>query len=86
VDGYYDDNVYFNNPPAFIPGAHSEHFQWMNIILGTAEHDFCKGANYDMARILTEKGIRYRLDVKRHGNHDWPVWREMFPEYLSTIQ
>ncbi|GAB3733669.1 alpha/beta hydrolase-fold protein [Hymenobacter agri] len=86
LDGYHDDNVYFNNPPEFIPGAHSEHFQWMNIILGTAEHDFCKPANYDMSRILSEKGIRHRLEVKPHGNHDWPVWREMFPEYLSTIQ
>ncbi|MBD2722750.1 alpha/beta fold hydrolase [Hymenobacter armeniacus] len=85
VDGYHDDNVYYNNPPEYIPGAQSEHFQWMNIILGTAEHDFCKESNFQMARLLSDKGIHYTLDVKPFGNHDWPVWREMFPQYLNTI-
>lgn len=86
LSGYHDDNVYYNNPPEYIPGAQSEHFQWMNIILGTAEHDFCKPSTFDMARILSEKGIPYKLDVKPFGNHDWPVWREMFPQYLDTIR
>jgi esterase/lipase superfamily enzyme len=85
VAGYHDDNVYYNNPVEFIPGAYSEHFQWMNIILGTSEYDFCKDSNYQMAHILSSKGIPYRLDVKPFGKHDWPVWREMFPQYLSTI-
>ena len=85
VDGYHDENVYFNNPPEYLPNAQNEHFQWMNIILGTAEHDFCKNANFDMARILSAKNIPYTLDVKPFGDHDWPVWREMFPQYLNTI-
>jgi esterase/lipase superfamily enzyme len=85
MDGYHDDNVYFNNPPEFMHGAQSEHFHWMNIILGTAEHDFCRDDTYHMSAILRHKGIPHRLDVKPFGNHDWPVWREMFPEYLSTI-
>ncbi|WP_317172281.1 hypothetical protein [Hymenobacter sp. BRD67] len=36
----------------------------MNIILGTAEHDFCKEANYRMSDILARKGIAHRLDVR----------------------
>jgi esterase/lipase superfamily enzyme len=84
VDGYHDENVYFNNPPEYMPDAQNEHFHWMNIILGTAEHDFCKGDTFNMSGILSRKGIRHTLDVKP-GNHDWPVWREMFPQYLSTI-
>jgi enterochelin esterase-like enzyme len=33
---------------------------------------------------LANKHISHRLDV-RQGTHDWPVWREMFPEYVSSI-
>lgn len=57
----------------------------LNIVLGTAEYDFCKGANYQMSEILNNKGIRHWLDVRPHGTHDWPVWREMFPHYLSVM-
>ena len=85
LDGYYDDNVYFNNPPDYLPNAQNEHFYHMNIVLGTAEHDFCKASNFQMADILHRKGIRHWLDVRPFGGHDWPVWREMFPHYLSTI-
>ena len=85
VDGHHDDNVYFNNPPEFMPHAHSEHFRWMNIILGTAEYDFCKDDTFRMSHILAHKGIQHTLDIKPFGNHDWPVWREMFPQYLNTI-
>ena len=85
LDGYYDDNVYFNNPPEYLPGAQNEHFGSMNIYLGTADHDFCKDSTIQMARLLHEKYIPCTLDVKAFGNLDWPVWREMFPQYLSTI-
>ncbi|MDF7811851.1 alpha/beta hydrolase-fold protein [Hymenobacter sp. YC55] len=85
LDGYYDENVYYNNPPDFMPDAQSEHFHLMNIVLGTAEHDFCKDSNYQMSDILHRKGIRHWLDVDPFGTHDWPVWRAMFPRYLSQI-
>ena len=85
VDGYHDDNVYFNNPPEYLPGAHSEHFHWMNIILGTAEYDFCKPETQRISDILRQKGIKHHMDVKPFHDHDWPVWREMFPQYLNTI-
>ena len=38
-----------------------------------------------MAALLGQKAIGHTLDVKPFGDHDWPVWREMFPQYLSTI-
>jgi esterase/lipase superfamily enzyme len=85
LDGYHDENVYFNNPPEYLPNAHNEHFYQMKIALGTAEHDFCKDANYQMSDILHRKGIQHWLDVRPNGTHDWPVWREMFPHYLSLM-
>ena len=84
MDGYYDDNVYFNNPVDFIADASDENLWSLFVILGTAEHDFCKGANIYLSEILNRKGIKNWLDI-RYGNHDWPVWREMFPHYLSLL-
>jgi esterase/lipase superfamily enzyme len=86
MDGYYDDNVYFNNPMDFIPDATSPFFQDMLVILGTGTLDMCWEANERMAGILKAKGINYWLDVRQGHPHDWPSWREMFPHYLSLIK
>lgn len=85
LNGYYDDNVYFNNPPDYLPNANNSHLWQMSIALGTCNADFCKPENERLAGILAAKNIPHWLDVRWHGNHDWPIWREMFPEYLSKI-
>lgn len=85
MHGHYDENVYFNNPPDYIPNAHNDHFYHMKIVLGTSEYDFCRPENHRMSDILNRKGIPHWLDVRPWGEHDWPIWREMFPHYLSLI-
>lgn len=86
LDGYYDDNVYFNNPPDFLPTLENEAIKTMGIVLGVGEHDFCIAQNKRLADILAKKGIPYWLDVRPGANHDWPVWREMFPTYLGLLK
>jgi esterase/lipase superfamily enzyme len=86
LDGYYDDNVYFNNPPDFIPQAHHSLFGDMFVVLGTGTNDMCWDANEKMAAIFRNKGIPHWLDVRHGAPHDWPAWREMFPHYLSLIR
>jgi len=86
LDGYYDDNVYFNNPMDFIPNATSPFFQDMFVVLGTGTQDMCWDANEKMAGIFRAKGIHHWLDVRQGHPHDWPSWREMFPHYLSLIK
>ena len=83
--GYYDDNVYYNNPPDYIPNAQNPEFYNMNIVLGTSAHDFCRGSNEQMSGILRAKNINHWLDIKPWGEHDWPVWRDQFPNYLAMI-
>jgi esterase/lipase superfamily enzyme len=85
VDGYYDDNVFFNNPVDFIPGAREPELWNMGIVLGTAERDICRGQNERMSRLLADKNITHWLDVRPGRDHDWPVWKEMFPHYLSLL-
>ena len=86
MNGYYDDNVYFNNPPDFIPNAQNEYFNDMFVVLGTGTNDMCWDANEKMAAIFRNKGINHWLDVRNGAPHDWPAWREMFPHYLSLIR
>lgn len=86
ADGYHDETIYFNNPVDFVPDSSNEWLWRMNIILGTSEHDMCKDYNVTMSNILREKNIDHWLDVRPFANHDWPIWREMFPHYLSTIK
>jgi len=86
LDGYYDDNVYFNNPLDFIPNAENPWFADLFVVLGTGTNDMCWDANEKMAAVLRQKGINHWLDVRQGATHDWPVWREMFPHYLSLIK
>jgi esterase/lipase superfamily enzyme len=84
VDGYYDDEVYFNNPPDFIPGLNDPQIWETGIVLGTSDQDICLEQNHILSDILNRKGIPHWLDIRK-GVHDWPVWREMFPAYISRI-
>jgi esterase/lipase superfamily enzyme len=86
LDGYYDDQVYFNNPPDYLPDAQNPFFHDIFVVLGTGTHDMCWDANEKMADILRKKGINHWLDVRNQALHDWPAWRDMFPHYLSLIK
>jgi esterase/lipase superfamily enzyme len=85
MDGYYDDNVYFNNPVDFLPGLNHPDLWKMKIILGTSEWDICLEGNRTLSAILNDKGIDHWLDLRGWKPHDWPLWREMFPHYLSLL-
>jgi esterase/lipase superfamily enzyme len=85
LDGYYNDDVYFNNPVDFIPDSWNEHYRDLMVFLGSGEIDACLDANIKMANMLGAKGIKNYLDVRKGAKHDWPVWKEMFPHYISFI-
>jgi len=89
LDGYYDDNCYYNNPPDFLPNLsdpwYLDRIRQMGISLGTGEWDFCRDETVRLSNIMNSKGIDHWLDVRSGAGHDWPWWREMFPEYLSQI-
>jgi esterase/lipase superfamily enzyme len=82
LDGYYDDNVYFNNPADYLPNSGDEWFlsryRQMKIVLGTSDWDMCLDANVKMAGILQGKGIPHWLDIYGdNSKHDWPLWQRM---------
>lgn len=85
MDGHHDDNVYFNNPVDYMPGNNHPDLWQMKIVLGVGEWDICLDANNRMHEILNQKGIEHWYDVRKWAEHDWPLWRDMFPHYLSLI-
>ena len=62
-------------------------YPWnMDIILGTSNWDICFDANLKLSKILAQKDVPHWLDIRQDREHDWPVWKEMFPHYLSRIK
>jgi esterase/lipase superfamily enzyme len=87
LDGYYDDNCYFNNPPDYLPRVGDEWFlsryRQMKIVLGSSDWDMCLDANVKMAAIMHERGIPHWLDIwNDNSKHDWPLWQRMAGKYF----
>lgn len=86
LDGYYDDQVYFNNPADYMPDNEDTDLWRMGIVLGAADTDVSRPQNEQFSRVLAAKNITHWLDIRPNTLHDWPVWREMLPHYLSLIK
>ena len=41
--------------------------------------------NQRLSEILNHKNVRHWFDIRPGAVHDWPVWREMMPDYLGKI-
>ena len=92
LDGYYDDNVFFNNPVDYLAGLNDDHFlpilrkaDSIYIISGQGDYEDPKKSQ-QLSDILKGKGIPHTLDLwGADVNHDWPWWRKMLPHVLGKI-
>jgi esterase/lipase superfamily enzyme len=87
LGGYYDQDVYFNQPTHFIPGMSDpwflDRYRQNTYVLATGVHDQCWDQNERMAGIMRAKGIPVKLDVwGDNARHDWPWWQRMVQTYL----
>jgi esterase/lipase superfamily enzyme len=87
LDGYYDQNCYYNCPPDFLPALNDAWFldriRRMRIVLATGETDVCLEENLRLSGIMTAKGIPHVLDVWGDGaGHDWPWWQQMAQKFF----
>ena len=85
LDGFYNDDVYFNNPVDYLPDDRNPELWNLKIVLGTSDRDICRADNERMSDILNRKNIKHWLDIRSNADHDWPVWRDMFPEYIYQL-
>lgn len=87
LDGYYDQDCYFNLPTHYLPNLSDpwflERYRGNSIVLTTGRDDRCLGQNENMDRILREKGIPHEFHVwEAENSHDWPTWQRMAAAYL----
>ena len=87
TNGYSDDNVYFNNPLAYIPNEHEhdrlEALRRMDITLVTGSDDPNRNSSEEMSGVLWKKGIGNALRIWDGWAHDWPWWRQMIGHYIG---
>ncbi len=87
MDGFYSDDVYFNNPPDYLPNINDhntlEAIRRNQIVLTYGDYDPCKAANEHLSHVLDAKGIPHTVDMQ-HGafGHDWPWWRDLIRQYV----
>lgn len=90
--GFYDDQVYFNSPCHYIPNLEDHSFleqirasTHIHILTGSGDYEDPQ-ASKNFSAVLAGKAINHHLDVWGHDwKHDWPTWRAMLPQLLSTF-
>lgn len=92
LHGYYDDNVYFNNPIDYLPNLNDGHIlatlrQADAIFLMSGQGAYeAPERSQELSDILNAKGIPHTLDLwGKDVNHDWPWWRKMLPHTLGKL-
>lgn len=91
-DGYFDDNVYFNNPAQYLENLNDDRFlpllqraDAIYILSGQGAYEAPQRSR-QLSDILRSKGIPHTLDLWGHDvDHDWPWWRKMLPFYLGKL-
>ncbi|KXK24401.1 MAG: esterase [Chloroflexi bacterium OLB15] len=85
--GYYDDNVYFNNPVDYIPNENNpERLYWLqrqDIIIACGREDSLMPNGRTLSEKLWQKGIGNALREWDGWAHDWPFWQQMVLHYIS---
>ena len=87
LDGYYDQDCYFNLPTHYLPNLGDpwffDRYRRNTYVLATGWDDQCLGQNQNLDRIMSDKGIPHKLYVwDSYNAHDWPTWQRMVQEYL----
>ena len=87
TDGYYDDNIYFNNPVDFTANLNTwdqiEALKRQDIIIATGQDDSNRVSSEQLSKNLWSHGIGNALRVWDGWAHDWPWWQTMIRTYIG---
>jgi esterase/lipase superfamily enzyme len=87
TDGYTDQNVYLNNPCAYIPNEHDPArlaaLRRVDLILATGRDDRNRPNNEHLSGLLWGQGIWHALRIWDGWAHDWPYWQQMIRLYIG---
>ena len=92
LQGYHDENVYFNNPMSYLPNLNDDYYlpilrraEAIYIVSGQGAYEAPERSR-QLSAVLSAKGIPHKLELWGHDvDHDWPWWRKMLPYYLEQI-
>jgi esterase/lipase superfamily enzyme len=87
TDGHHDDNIYFNNPVAYIANEHDaarlEALRHVDIILAVGKDDGLRHSSEQLSALLWQKGVGNALRLWDDWAHDWPYWHQMIRHYIG---
>jgi len=92
IEGEMDSNWYHASPLHFLPGLAEDHehlrllrTRFILLAHGTGKWEDPK-ESWRVAETLGQRGIPNRVDEwGTEWNHDWPVWRNMLPQFLREL-
>ncbi len=87
LQGYYDNDVYFNTPPHYLANMSDpwfmERYRHHTYLLCTGWDDQCLRQNQQLATVMGQRGIRHQLWIwETYNSHDWPTWAMQMQQYL----
>ncbi|HWB25968.1 MAG TPA: alpha/beta hydrolase-fold protein [Chitinophagaceae bacterium] len=86
LDGYFNDDIYFNMPSMFVPNINDEgmltKLRNLGITLVIGEEDPFLENNRKLSDALTQKNINHNLVVWMEEAHRARYWRKMVQLYL----
>jgi esterase/lipase superfamily enzyme len=88
LDGFYDQDCYFNCPVDFLPQLSDawqlDRMREIRWVFGAGEHDICLGETRRLTSIFHARGIPHWFDFWGLGAyHDWPLWQQMARKYFG---
>jgi esterase/lipase superfamily enzyme len=87
TDGYYDDNIYYNNPIDFIANEHQpqrlDMLRKLDIIMASGREDSLYESARAFSAALWAKGIGNALREWDGWAHDWQFWEKMLLLYIG---
>lgn len=86
MDGYYDEDIYYNNPSHFVPNITDPELisliRRFEVTLVSGETDAFLENNMNFNGVLREKGLQPQFHVWEGEAHRARYWREMVVHYL----
>ncbi len=91
MDGFRDDNFYFNNPMDYLGNLadpwYYDQYRSCDIHIATGHGPYERsGPSYALSGLLSMKGIPHHLDDwGEMGGHDWPYWVHQMRNYIGGL-
>ncbi|MDQ6858241.1 MAG: alpha/beta hydrolase-fold protein [Chloroflexota bacterium] len=86
LDGFREQDAYFANPLAFLPGLTDEAqlrpLRQTQFVIATGVDDPNVAGSREVVAVLQDKAVPADLHLWNGWAHDWPFWKEMVDRFL----